>query len=349
MVNTIRIGMHKDGIAAIDLKRASNRHIMIVGRSGTGKSVAGQKIIRHLVTAGKSPVIVFDIHNLFQDENIFPEWRRDIKKLSNEIDVHSLGISVPLFTPLKDRDGKKEESQDIIMSIADVLSNSLKLGGRQKNCLVEAIEFVDEKSLFPEQGIRALDMALSMVGDMRALDIQNKLRCIFQKNVFHDGQLFIEDKKINILRLSKFSESTQMLIVEIMLTYIWRLANTGIFVEKGLCLFLDECQNFNWHNNGIIRIILSEGRRFGLQLILITQAIGRSQRDNMAHSLLQAENKLYFSPSENEIPSIAKLIGRQRTAYWEMQLKSLEVGECIAAGTLTINGASYEKPIKIKI
>lgn len=345
----IEIGAHKDGGVSLDMKKASNRHIAIFGRSGSGKSVAGQKIIRNIIANEGCPIVVFDMHQLFDENNIFPDYRSDIREKSHAIDVYSDGISIPLFDPLKYTDGEVEDRLDVTSAIVGVLSSALKLGSRQNACLYEAIDFISESNLYAQYGITALEKALSMVDDGKAVAVEEKLRYVLKRNVFRDGGIFLEDKKINILRISKFPETVQSLIVEIVLHYIWRLANTGKFLETGVCLFLDECQNLNWGKTGIISEIFSEGRKFGIQLIFITQTLGASSKSDRTRSLLQAGHQLYFSPAENENAIIAKMIGGERHIHWQMRLKSLGIGECIANGALLVNGVPYAGAVKIKI
>lgn len=349
MIDFLEVGIHKDGYVMLDMKKSSNRHIAIVGRSGSGKSVAGQKIIRDIAANDDCSVVVFDTHQLFSEENIFPEFRENIKKMSNDVNVNSEGITLPLFTPLQHKDGKTEDQLDVTTAITDVLSSTMKLGVRQKEYLYEAVDFVAESKTYAVHGIAALDKALALMDDQNAVAVQGKLRYILKKNIFRDGAVFIQDEKINILRLSSFSESTQSLIVEIVLNYVWRMANAGIFMEKNICLFLDECQNLNWGKTGIIGTILSEGRKLGLQLILITQTLGGNSKSDIMRGLLQTGSQLYFSPPENETSMIARIIESRRAIQRQMILKTLEVGECVVNGSLMVNNVPYTGALKIKI
>lgn len=349
MIDTIEIGRHTEGTVALNMRESNNFHIAITGRSGAGKSVVGQKIIRNIAASGTVPIIAFDMHHLLSDKHIFPDYRDDIKAMSNDMDAYASGIPIPLFTPLTYPDGSTEELLDITMSIADVLSNAVKLGSRQRECLFKAVDYVAERNLYAEQGIAALEQALKLFHDERSAAIQDKLRYVLRKNLFRDGENFIEDKKINILRLSKFPEPVQLLVVEIVLMYIWRLANTEAFMENGLCLFLDECQNLNWGTTGIIRTILAEGRKLGLQLILITQTLGGNSKSDMTRCLLQAGNQLYFSPPENEVLQVARLLGLNRNDRWQERLRTLGVGRCVVNGSLTVNNAAYHRALEIQI
>lgn len=349
MTDQLPIGINKDGKVLIDMERSPNCHIALMGRSGSGKSVAGQKIIKNIIADGTSPIIVFDVHRLFSNENIFPKFRQEIIEESNEINVYTTGIKLPLFTPLKHSDGNMDDLFEVATYISDIFSSAMKLGYRQRECLFEAVEFVAGTSGYEKCGIAALGKALNMVDDEKAGVVHDRLAYLFRRNIFRDGDIFIENKKINILRLSNFAESAQAMIVEIVLAYLWRLANAGAFLENGLCLFLDECQNLNWGKNGIISKIMSEGRKLRVQLIFITQSVGLNGKNDMTRCLLQTGNQLYFSPPENEISTVAKLISVKRQNFWQMQLKSLEVGECVVNGPVTVNGVSHSGALKIKI
>lgn len=344
----IKIGYCSEGDVAFDMQRSVNQHISICGKSGSGKSVAGQKIIKNIVEEGGT-VIVFDMHWLFDECHLLPSIIEDIKKMTHEIEAYSSGISCPLFTPLKYTDETQEDELDVVTSIADILTRSMKLKCRQKEDLFRALQYVVENSLYREKGIAALNDALYLVDSEVAANIQDKMRYILNKNVFHDGESFIRNNSLNVIRLSKFTEATQTLISEILLTYIWRLANTGLFLEKGLYLFCDECQNLNLGKSGIIDMILSEGRKLGLHLILITPSLGGGRKSQIAQCLLRAGQQMYFMPNEGEISEVAKLIGIARYKDWQMTLKTLKIGECVAIGPLAIDENPFNRPFKVKV
>lgn len=344
---TINLGKSKEGNVILDFGKTANRHIAIVGGTGRGKSVAGQKCVKDITANGQTSV-VFDFHNLFSTENIFPEYRDEIVKMTHEVNVYANGISLPIFTPLPRVNGSTEDMLDVTTAIADVFCNTLSLGARQRECLIDAVTYVGEENMYATHGIQAVGRALEMADDERAAAIYTRLRYAFKRNLFVDGPLFIEPGKINVLRLSSLSDSVQILTIEIVLNYFWRLANAGAFMEKGLCLFLDECQNLKWGKGGIMQLIMTEGRRLGLQLVMVTQSV-RNARSVMANGMLQAATQMYFAPPSQEVVTIAKLIAAKNTMFWQMKLKSLCVGECVATGVFQINGSQYAGAVKLQI
>lgn len=349
MTERVEIGVHRAGKIALDYDKAGNRHIAIFGRTGSGKSVAGQKILRNIAADEIRPIVVFDMHRFFAPENLYSEVRDDIFAMTQEVTAYSDGISLPLFTPLKYLNGRQEDTLDVLTHLVETFSQVARLGCRQRECLYQALEFVAESGTYPKEGICAIDNALKMLDDEKAAIIQERLGYLFRRNIFRDGEIFIKPRSINVLRLSDFPDTVQSLITEILLAYLWRLANTGAFLEHGLCLYLDECQNLNWGKTGTLSTLLAEGRKFGLQLIFITQTLGGSSKAGMVNAMLQAGTQLYFSPPENEVSAVARMLGEKRRLYWQMQLKSLDVGECVVNGSYLLNEVPYTGALKIKI
>lgn len=346
MKKYLKIGRYQDQNVAVDLERSTNQHIALVGKSGAGKSVAGQKIIKNLIDAGGT-VIVFDMHALFAPENIFPEIAESLRASTCDLDAYSGGIGIKLFSPLTYPNGQEEDDSDIATAVAGIFSGALNLKCRQKEELYRAVKFMVDRKLYAEQGIAAMEDALTLINSEVAANVQDKLRKIICHNVFRDADSLITPNKVNVVRLTMYDFSTQVLIAEILLNYLWRVANCGIFRETGLFIFCDECQNLNFGKSGVLRAMLSEGRKLGLNLILITQSIGGGTRSGIAQSLLQTGVQLYFEPSGCEAVDIAKLVGGARYRDWQIILKTLSVGECVAVGALTINDSPICRPLRI--
>lgn len=346
MKKYIKLGENQGQNVAVDLERSTNRHIALVGKSGAGKSVAGQKIISNLIKAGGT-VLVLDLHALFAPENIFPEVAEVIGASMHEIDAYGAGISIPLFSPLRYPDGQEEDKSDIAAAVSGIFSGALNLKCRQREELYRAVRFIVDRGLYQKQGIAAFEDALMLIDSDIAANVQDKLRKIINRNVFRDGESFLRRNKINVIRLNQFDFLTQSLIAEIVLNYLWRVANSGEFRELDLYVFCDECQNLNFGKNGVMRAMISEGRKLGLNLILITQSIGGSIRNSMAQGLLQTGMQMYFEPSGCEAVEIAKLLGGARYRDWQMLLKTLNVGECVAVGALAINEQPISRPLRI--
>ena len=341
----INIGISEGKTASISTDEAVNCHISITGVSGSGKSVAGQMIVKNIAEQGGT-VVVFDMHRLFAQENILPALQEEIIAFSNDIAVFDDGLRLPLFTPLQFIDGSTEDEEDAVVAVATTLARPLRLGCQQRADLLRALSFVSREGLYEVQGIRALEDGLELVSSEVAQNVKDKLRYILKRNVFRHGEPFIEEGAINILRLSSFDLNTQALIAELVLSHLWREAQTGVFLRKPLWLFLDEVQNLPFGTGkGIVDQILAEGRKFGLNLILITP---RADKKALA-ALSQAGTQLYFAPAAEEAKAVARALkpGMEKDLLW--QLRSLKRGECFVSGALEVNGNQIRRPLRVRI
>ena len=66
----IYLGQNNNLDTYFDLEAASNKHIIIFGATGSGKSVQAQNIILDIARNGGT-VVVLDIHSVFSKEQIF--------------------------------------------------------------------------------------------------------------------------------------------------------------------------------------------------------------------------------------------------------------------------------------
>lgn len=341
-LETVELGRSEERTVYLNLHAAMNGHIAISGTSGVGKSVAGQKLLRNLVTEGGTAV-VFDMHRLFAPENILPELRDDLQIWEHEVDAYTDGIGLTLFEPIQYFDGIQEDRDDAVNALATTIAGPLNLGCQQKADLVRALTFVAREDTYDKRGIAALEEGLELVGSEVAANVRDKLRHILKRNVFRGGEEFLQEGKINVLRLSSFDLRTQALIAELVLSHLWRQAQAGQFVNNPVWLFCDECQNLSFGNKGILHQILQEGRKLGLNLILITPQTDRK----MLALLGQAGTQLYFLPNPADATLIAKALhpGLWKDLVW--QLRSLHRGQCFALGSLEVNGNLIKQPLLI--
>ena len=327
----------------VDLSKSVNGHVLITGVSGAGKSCAGQLLIRNLAETGNT-VIVLDQHRLFSPENVWKPLQNDIFVLSKEVDALNKGIPLPLFSSMELIGGSRETNEDIAYALTGIFRQALRLGDKQASDLRRGIAYMIQEGMYPTCGIAGLKEALQFIDSTSVIRVEDKLRPILNRNVFVDGY-FIKSGQINIVRLSDFDIDTQGVISEILISYLWRKAQAGAFISTPVWVYCDECQNLNLGITGVLPKILSEGRKLGLNLILITQRI----EEPKFNSFTQAGTQLYFKPALSDANKIAKRLSSSRYADTAMALQTLHVGECIASGALMKGDIDIKRPLKIRI
>jgi DNA phosphorothioation-dependent restriction protein DptH len=116
---------------------------------------------------------------------------------------------------------------------------------------------------------------------------------------------------------------------------------------------LDEAQNLDLTENAPVAKYMTEGRKFGLSLILATQTMKNLQGEKLSR-LFQAGHKLFFRPADTELQQHARLMVDAEggnASEWVKQLAGLAKGECFSVGpSLNARTSKLEtKAFKIRV
>ena len=342
----IKLGDIRNSSVYFNSEGSFNEHILIFGKSGTGKTVLAERLFLEIIKSGGT-IIAIDLHHALNADQIPEEFRKELIEATHEVQAYDSGIPCPLFTPIQFADQKNESYTDTISAVTDVLTQAFQLQYRQKAALKKAVEYVHNNHLYEERGIAALNEPLLSSSADAAANVANKFERVIEHNIFVDGNLFIQENKINILRLSQFDLTTQITVAEIILAYIWRLASSRSILFEKLYICVDEFQNLSLGNQSTIARFLSEGRKFNTNLLLITQSLSMCFDSSEQKRLLQSGLQIYFRPPGNESRTIARLLDPDSANNWERLLRGLKIGEFIGSGSLLVNKTRLEKPLII--
>ena len=332
--------------AVVDTEKAMNPHILCIGASGSGKTVEAQHIISDIVRQGGT-VLAVSMHGSLAANQIFGDCAEDFERYGNHIYADRTGIPCPLFTPLTYPDGSVETEIDMTGAIADIICRSLKLRRTERTLLRKAVERVAQEGTYHCDGFRAIGDVLRSMGKSKGAELYEQLRPLFSRNIFTHGESFLKEGYMNIIHLDRLDLWVQNAVVEILLSYVWRLGNASQFEERGIYLFLDECQNVNTRPDGALASMLSEGRKMGIRLILATQMILRGSTSSVQERLTQCGTILIFKPAADGITQTAKIIDPAGSRQWYERLRILKVGEFVACGTFVIAGMTIDYPVVV--
>lgn len=174
----IELGKYKDKVVKYDLDGSMNGHILINGKSGSGKTVQAQKIMLEMVKQGGT-VLAFDIHQTLSENQILEKYQTDFMKYTNNLNVYHDGIVCDLLEPMVYPDGEKEYVQDAISAITDVISRTFSLKCRQQATLRQAINCVVENEGYEKKGFTAIGEELASMENQVAEGLREKLCTIF--------------------------------------------------------------------------------------------------------------------------------------------------------------------------
>lgn len=351
-------------------QKLPNRHMLIFGGSGSGKTFAIKNILCELSRA-KQPNLVLDYTNGFIAEQLEDEFKQHIADEQHLIYEDPLPIN-PFKAQESSGTGKVllEKPINIARRVASVFKSVYTLGEQQLSSLTDAIkEGLENEPLggFTLDGL--LPILNSYINDKvhvknATQTVISRLKYFLESNPFCGGnanfswdQVFEQAReRTQVFQFHMMDKDTTRAIVEFVLWDLYSYAAACGHKNNPHIIVLDEIQNLDLNDGAPVAKYLREGRKYGLALICATQTLQGlgGLNDPRISNLFQADLKLFFKPSQNEIGQYAKLMNDAFSSItvqnWKDRLKDMKVGTCWAMGSFQAdNGELKQRAYNIKI
>ena len=320
----------------------NNRHMLIQGASGYGKSYFIQRMLKELSNQG-IPSIIIDYTDGFKKSKLEPEFK---DSLGDRIEQHNVLFNKFPLNPFKkhliEYDEEHVPEPDVLVAsrFKDVISSVYNFGDQQEIAIYNAVisglsKYGDEMDLikFKEELIKQdssyASSALSKLTQF--LDMMP-----FETNDFDWSDIDNAGGKVIIIQLSGYPKDVQKIMSEFILWDLWNYkANSGD-EDNPFIVVLDEAQNLSFSEKSPCGKILTEGRKFGWSGWFATQFLKGALKVDEINRLENASEKIYFHPNENSISDIAGNLSKDNSdkKMWEQKLSKLNKGQCIVHGHL---------------
>jgi len=344
----------------------SNRHLLIFGASGMGKTYAIQCILCELAKAGQNSLII-DYTNGFLPNQLEPEMKTMLKPNQHVIRQSPLPIN-PFRLQTMDLGGivLPETETTAAKRITSIFQKVYELGEQQFSVLFDAIA-----NGLQMQGARmSLEALMDILEGFLTDETKNKgatqttlskIRPFVMDNPFRPGADALDWERIftdksthcHIFQLAGLDLHTWRLTTEFTLWDFYAFLQGSGSKDDAKVVVLDEVQNLDHREGSPLSKYLREGRKFGVALILATQILSNLAKDERDR-LFNAAHKLFFRPADTEIRTFAEIASistGDKTDVWMKQLASLEKGECYSLGP-SLNKAADKlevKPFRIDV
>lgn len=337
-------------------KDAVNRHLIIFGSSGNGKTYAIQCLLAELARQSLN-TMVLDYSQSFTPTEILPP----VEYYFPESEQHFV-VTKPLpINPLTRQELKQIHSEEppylVAGRITDIFKKIFNLGTQQVNILQEAV--IESLEHNPATTFKDVEQMLqSFKGDDRfnkaSLDtLHAHVRSFIRTNPFTTPKdtaggwqaLFNMVPACNhVFQMASIPDVIAAGIIEFVLWDLFFYAQRNGNPEHPSIVVLDEIQNLSLESGSPVDKILREGRKFGIGLIAATQSFSGVKQS--LSTLNQAAYKLYFRPADNEMAECGKQLHDVDSYYsateWKERLARLKRGECYIVGPAT----PHERPVR---
>ena len=319
----------------------ANRHMLITGTSGQGKTYSIQTMLYELSKSNVSAV-VFDYTEGFRLDQLEKSF---VDKMGDKIIQHIIYYTGVPINPFKRQEIEvagmtmPEKSADVAARIANIFKHVYGFGDQQFAAIFEAARKGMDKygeqmnmKLFQEmleEEKSSNKTAQSVISKMAPFLYSIEFN---SEKEFDWGKILYADKaELNIFQLTSIDREMQVIITELMLWDAWYYTKKVGNKDKPFVAILDEAQNLSHKTNSPSAAILTEGRKFGWSAWFATQSL-KVLADDEVVRLLQAANKLYFRPTDEEIVKMSKQLDPVDGSLWVGSLKNLKKGQCIVVG-----------------
>ncbi|MEH6550633.1 MAG: DNA phosphorothioation-dependent restriction protein DptH [Pseudomonadales bacterium] len=332
-----------------DHKDLPNRHLIIFGRSGQGKTYCIQGLLMDMAS-NKVNSMVVDYTNGFLPDQLEEEFNDEVNPKTDLVAHAPLALN-----PFKRQSqtvagfNLTDKSHDVAARISSVFNSVYSTIGEQQ--LPTMIRVIEE-GLDVYGADYGFERMLSDLNDSGKVGeaLANKLTPMVKANIFSTnrdekgwGDIYnSEESRTRLIQLARLSRDVWRLATEFILWDLYAYACSTGTKSKPLPVVLDEVQNLDHRLDSPLGKMLTEGRKYGLSLILATQTLSNLKRDEQDR-LFQAAHKLFFAPAETEVKKYAEILeitvkGSTRQ-HWIEELSSLSKGHCLSVGYhLNANG-----------
>lgn len=262
-------------------KQLTNQHILIVGKSGSGKTQTITALIYELSRAGV-PSLIFDFHGEYSDRSSAP-FRKETK--ATAIDA-AQGIPInPLTVPLDPITGQPTDYRNVVYQVTESLADIFGLGDIQKRFLKRAVDSAYKNAGFSRNSTtwsHPAPVFASIWDELKAIEEEEKkttrnlvarLEPLFESEVFQGGGETFDDllRTTTVIRLSSLAnKELRMAISRFFLQKVYeRMLALGPSEQQRLFCVIDEAHRLT--HDPTVTDLIKEARKYGVGLILSSQ------------------------------------------------------------------------------
>ncbi len=262
-------------------KRLLNQHLLIVGKSGSGKSETTKSLLYELDKRGV-PAIIFD----FQGEYATDDFAEVVQPQVFDV-MEGLPIN-PFEIPIDPRTGKRRRPVEMMFRLADTLNTVFSGSGDiQLGKLREAIEecyircgFKMQEPAPNDKEAPTLDMLEAVLESWSAdrggqiKNLQVRLQPLFKSGIFVQGKASFKFddlfKKTSVILLTAGIKDLMLAASRFLLEKIYAtMMMEGMSRKLKLIVSVDEAHKLC--NDPKITDLAKEARKYGLGLVLSSQ------------------------------------------------------------------------------
>ena len=312
-------------------KRLTNQHILIVGKSGSGKTQTIMVLVYEL-WGQRVPSLILDFHGEYCDASSGPF--RDA--MQAEVFNAAQGIPInPLTVPPDPITGQQTDYRNVVYQVTESLADIFGLGDIQKRILKRAIENAYTVAGFSRDSAtwgKPAPLFSAVWDQLRAIEREERgtarnlvarVEPLFESEVFRGEDQIFEDllHKVTIVRLSGLAnKELRTAISRFFLQKVYeKMLALGPSQQQRLFCVIDEAHKLS--HDPTITDLIKEARKYGVGLILSSQETRDFDRSIFANTGTLVALQLEIEDARIMAENLGLLQSTERAAAIEIILR----------------------------
>ncbi len=347
---------------AVDVRGFTSTHLAIIASTGSGKSyLAGVLLEEMLMPYNRAAVLIIDPHGEYstlQEMMNRPQFREgDYKPTVRIFQPESVRVRIDTLTLADLRYLLPNLSEKMHYQLGRAYAfaqRSFKSGYNLEQLLYAVRQTVEGKKGGEENGFEAEEedpTTGALIWRLNA--VLGGSRIFNNSENLELGKLF-RPGQCTVIQLNEVDQREQQVIASTILRRVYqaRLDTSKQKISRGdknyipfpvFCL-LEEAHNYapasaDAVSTDVLKQILSEGRKFGVSVGLISQRPGKLDSDVLSQCMTQCIMRITNPIDQARIAESIESVGRDLL----MELSSLSKGQVI------ISGASVNTPVMVRV
>lgn len=322
----------------LDLNTLAQKHISVLAKTGAGKSYTVGVILEEFLQAGV-PLVILDPHGEYsslrnpnmEDKELDAMVRYGVKPKSFQKAIQEFAIDThlnPDAEPLR-MDGLNLEAREIV----DLLPS--KLSGGQVGVLYQAVK--DVSDVHPAWTLQDVMDAVGQNKSNAKWNVLNTLEALQATGVFHPRGTppkdLVRPGQATIINLKGVPPDVQEVVAARLSGLLWTSRKRGDVPPH--ILVVEEAHNFcpergvgNAVSGPVLRTIASEGRKFGMGLVIVSQRPAKIDKNVLSQCNTQVVLKV---TNPNDLKAITASVEGITSAGAD-EVQRLPVGVALVAG-----------------
>ncbi len=333
-------------------KRLTNQHILIVGKSGSGKTQTIYALVYELWRNG-IPSLLLDFHGEYCDSNS-AQFREAVKATVLDA-AHGIPIN-PLTVPPDPLTWEPSDYRNVVYQVTESLADIFSLGDIQKRTLKRAVEstytsagftrnpltWARKAPAFGEVWQKLLEIEQEERG--KAQNLVARVEPLFEAEVFTGDRETFEDAmgRVTIVRLSSLAnKELRTAISRFFLQKVYEhMLSMGPAEKQRLFCVLDEAHKLS--HDPTITDLIKEARKYGVGLVLSSQETKDFDRSIFANTGTLIALQLEVEDAKVMAENLGLLHTTERQAAIEILLRQ-------QPGQALVRNNHYQPYVQVKI